>query len=169
MKENRQLIITVLLVLAGIIVSWYLGSRNKAPKMAFVKADELFSGFVMTKELQSNYDNTLSTRQHILDSLAAVIKVSASANNRAQAIEAEKAYLLKKDLFEQQNAELTEKYDHQVWLRIHEYVKQYCEREHIDYLQGMNGNSSLLYAGESHNITTQVLEFMNKSYQEGKQ
>lgn len=169
MKGNRQLIITVLLVLAGVAVSWYLGSRNKAPKMAFVKADELFNGFVMTKELQSNYDNTLSIRQHILDSLAAVVKVAVANNNRNLAMEAEKSYLMKKELFDNQNAELTEKYDNQVWLRIHEYVKQYCEREHIDYLQGMNGNSSLLYAGESYNITTQVLEFMNKSYQEGKQ
>jgi outer membrane protein len=149
---------------------FYLWMGSTASKTAYVKNQVLFNDFKLTKELKSKFENTDNARRHILDSLLLDYKYRASGKkaNPQQLALLERNYYEKKEAFEQQNTELTENYDKQIWTRINQYVKEYCKSKQYDYVFGVSGDGALMYAGESHDITAEVVEYMNTSYDGGK-
>lgn len=163
--NKRDLLLLVIATGVNAILCFAINSYQQPKvRIAYVKADVLFNDFEMTKELKVNYENTVNARRHVLDSLIMLVKVSSKDGNAKLAEAAEKDYFIKKDRFDEQNQELTQQYDDQVWMRINQYVKEYGEKNKIGYLLGANGNGSLMYSAEENDVTKAVLEYMNKSY-----
>lgn len=150
----------------AIFILYYLYS-NENPKVVFVKANVVFSEFEMTKELKSEYENTLGARKHILDSLQAVFRVATLSKDDRLAALVEQQYYRKKELFDEQNSDLTAQYDNQVWLRINQYVKEYCKDKHISYLHAFGEDSYLFYAEDKYNVTEEFLIYINNKYRGG--
>lgn len=54
-----------------------------------------------------------------------------------------------------------------IWKRISSYIKEYAEQNAYDIILGSDQNQTVLYSNEQHNITKEVLVFINTKY-EGK-
>lgn len=165
MNSKPLLIITLIVVLAGTGVCTYL--LSKQPKLAYVKAQMLFNDFAMTKELKAQYENTINARNNQLDSLAAILRVTRDNGNSKLYAQIEREFYLKKEMFDEQNQSLTQKYDEQVWTRINEYVGQYSKKNNYDYLLGLNGDGSVLFGADKNDVTQELLEYMNTAYRGG--
>jgi outer membrane protein len=155
------------LILSSIAIGIYLYNLNiKSSKTAYIKSEILFNEFKLTKELKAKFENIASTRKNILDSLLLDLKYTYSDKRfpREKYLEKEKYYLSRKELFESQNQELTENYDHQIWERINQYIKEFGEHNHYEYIFGAKGDGSLLFASDKNDITKDVTEFMNSRY-----
>jgi len=134
-----------------------------SPKVAYVKADQLFNDFELTKELKVKYSNVENARNAILDSLALNLKVIGNKNSPVfQQIERE--YYIKKESFDNENATLTETYNQQIWTRINQYVSDFSKEKGYDIVLGANGSGSLFYANDKLDITKDVMEYMNTKY-----
>lgn len=135
-------------------------------KTMFIKSEVLFNEFKLTKELKSKFENIASSRKNILDSLLLDLKYSYSDKSlsKEKYLLKEKYYLNRKNLFESQNQELTENYDHQIWARINQYVQEFGEREKFEYILGAKDDGTLLFAKEKNDITKEVIEFINRKY-----
>ena len=93
-----------------------------------------------------------------------IMRIASGNGNKELLARTEKEYHIKKETFDGQNQELTQKYDEQVWLRINQYVKEFGEKKGYDYLLGANGTGSLMYSAEKNDVTKELLEYMNSSY-----
>jgi outer membrane protein len=163
--KKPYLIVFMILISIAVTAIGFLSFYNQK-KVGYVRADVLFSDFKMTKELKEGYENAFNARTNILDSMMLELKKVSLQKDKAQTQQAmEKDYWEKKDLFVEQNEEMTRKYDEQVWLRINQYVKAFSEKEKYDLIMGANGSGSLMYGAPNLDITQQVLEYMNTSYE----
>lgn len=163
MKNKFLLFIALaaMAVAASIATTYFL---QKDRSISYVKADVVFNDFEMTKELKVKLDNTVNARQTILDSIMVIMRIASENGNKELLSRTEKEYYIKKEAFDGQNRELTQKYDEQVWLRINQYVKEFGEKKHYDYLLGANGSGSLMYSSEKNDVTKELLDYMNTSY-----
>lgn len=135
-------------------------------KTVQVDGEIIFNDFIMTKELRTAYENTLNARKSILDSMYISIEQLNQNRSREYDLEGLKMeYLRRKDLYEQQNQELTQKYDEQVWGRIRQYAKEFATINDYAIVLTTNTTTTVLYANENVNVTKAFLEFMNKKYE----
>lgn len=135
-------------------------------KTVQVDGEIIFNDFIMTKELRTAYENTLNARKSILDSMYISIEQLNQNRSREYDLEGLKMeYLRRKDLYEQQNQELTQKYDEQVWGRIRQYAKEFAAINDYAIVLTTNTTTAVLYANENVNVTKAFLEFMNKKYE----
>lgn len=169
MNNNRLLLVLISIVSLCLLVLCYQTYREiNQPRIAYIDAEKVFNEFQMTLELKSKLETTIKARNQILDSLQVPLKISDPQKTDKRIFShLERVYFEKRDLFEQQNQELTEKYDRQVWLRIDQYLKSFGESDKYDFILSTNNNSAIVFAKNSFDITDQVIRFMNESYSNG--
>ena len=156
-------ILSITLSLITLCVFAY--TYNNIPKFSYVKADVIFNDFKMTKELRAKLENTQSLRKNILDSLLVNIKLYTSTSADRRELEMlQKEYVMKKEMFESQNDELSSKYNEEVWTRINQYVKDYSASKGYDYIFMVNAGNTLLYGSTKFDISDEVLNSINKAY-----
>ncbi len=166
MKLTNIVTIAALLLLAA-LGGYNFISLQQQPKIFYVRAEVVFNEFKMTKELKESYEGTQAARANILDSLMLEMKIADLKGNKERLSNLQREYLTKKNMFEEQNQELTNSYDEKVWLRINEYVKQYCQKAGYDILLATSTNGSFMYGGEKYDKTKELMEFMNAAYTGG--
>jgi outer membrane protein len=74
-------------------------------------------------------------------------------------------YLQQKELFDGYSQELTMKYDEQILEQLSQYIKDYGFNNDYDYVFGATGDGNILYGAEPADITEEVIEYINASYQ----
>lgn len=164
MKKINSIIIYFFL--AGIIGYLIFGKSHKA-KVVYVDNIELFSGFHMKTELEKKYSEVESLRKAILDSIYTEIKIKAELKE-ASASESlamlKKEFLMKKELFEKENAETMTNYNTQIWNQLNEYTKQYGKEHGYEFILGANGQGVLMYADDTKNVTKELIQFANAKF-----
>lgn len=164
MKKINSIIIYCFL--AGIIVYLAFGKSQK-DKVVYVDNLELFSGFHMKAELEKKYSEVESLRKAILDSIYTEIKIKAELKE-ASASESlamlKKEFLMKKELFEKENAETMTNYNSQIWNQLNEYTKQFGKEHGYEFILGANGQGVLMYADDTKNVTKDLIQFANAKF-----
>ncbi|MCU0423537.1 MAG: OmpH family outer membrane protein [Bacteroidia bacterium] len=160
--KYKQLIIGFLIALACFMGGWMLTKPNK---VVYVNSEKMFNEFVMTKELKNNLEQTLNTRQNILDSLLALRKTAINYKNMEAAKVFENDYLSKKEMFDEQNQALTLKYDKQIWDRINQYLTDYGRKNGYDFILGKAAEGTILYGNKQHEITEELIQYLNSRYE----
>lgn len=164
MKKANTIIIYTLL--AGII-GYLILSKTRKDKVVYVDNLELFSGFHMKAELEKKYSQVEGIRKAILDSIYTEIKIKAGMKD-ALASESldmlKKEFLLKKELFDKENAETMNNYNSQIWSQLNEYTRQYGKEHGYEFILGANGQGVLMYADDTKNVTKELLQFVNTKF-----
>lgn len=135
--------------------------RPSEGKQAYVLNEELFKGFKGKKILEAKLEKLRTDHKASMDSLNTLIR---SNNNNDQLISAYQESTNKFALLEQ---ELSDKYTADIWKEINKGVAAYGKAHGYDFVLGAAGDGSLMYANEAKNITTAVVEYLNKRYDEG--
>lgn len=143
-------------------------------KTGYVDVITVFEGFEMKKELQIKLEHDLMSKQSSLDSLMFQLQ---SLNNELSAKQSpsneeiqqfqslQNYYMQQKQLLEEYSQDLTSQYDAQILEQLSQYIKDYGQENGYDYVFGATGDGNILYGAAPANITEEVIEYINNSYQ----
>jgi len=169
-KNKYAIQFTFLLIL---FISWIVYDHQTTPKTGFIIIQDVYNGFDMKKEMEQKYNATRLGRDKILDSLDLELKVLAGkieseGQKNISTIERfnvkRQEFIHQKQTFEEDNAALTKQYDQQILTQLNQYLKDFGEKNHFTYIFGNDGNGSLVYAADAKNVTTEVIEYINRKY-----
>jgi len=142
-------------------------------KTAYVNLQEVFDEFKGKKELAVSLQRFENRSRSLLDSLSMDIQVLQRNLPRQKEPQAVLAKLEEKqNLFQKINYEYTNQYQEQekqftdqIWMQINQYVNDYGTAAGYDYVFGINGNGTLMYAAERKNITSEIINYINDRYE----
>lgn len=61
---------------------------------------------------------------------------------------------------------ISEKYTAAIWKDINQYIAEFGKEKHCDFIFGANGNGNLMFANEVHDVTDEVIQYVNKRYED---
>lgn len=161
----RWIGIAMLILLLGGLVGWALGSRQDS-QVAHIQTARVFAEFQMTLELEGKLDNTRQARQTIIENLNFRMQAMQSRRAPLDSLDAIRRELtVKREQFGDDNSVQSEQYTEQIWTQLNQYLQDYCETEGVTYLFGANGTGNLMGADEKHDLTEDVIAFINQKYQ----
>jgi outer membrane protein len=172
-NKNIGVLLVLLFVLNIVFFSWFVYDSMHKPKTGFIFIEEVYSGFLLKKELQGKFEKVSAAKKKILDSLEMSLKQMAAELDVQKKPEQEKLirfnilkedYYKKKDNFTAENQVLSKKYDNQITQQLSQFVADYGKQNGYSYIYGNDGNGSLMYAEDSKNISKEVLKFVNEKY-----
>lgn len=172
MKTILGTFVIILLSLGAFsLISSYI---NPSFRAGYISNGEVYEEFVLKKELESKMKNTKNMRKALLDSMLLELQMTAreiEANRlknddpKVRQFETmRQQYLIKEEQFNSENARLEEQYTDQVWNQLNQYIQDYGKENGYAFIHGAVGNGSLMYGEEKHNITREVIEYVNKKY-----
>jgi outer membrane protein len=154
MKLVYVLIATCFICILGLTL--YVCFYANREKTAYFYNQQVFQSFNGTRELEAKLALQQQQAKKQLDSISYLIQQGrADLSERYQKIAATQS---------QQYQLLSEQYTNDIWKFINENVKKYGNQEGYDYIFGASGNGSLMYAKDSHNITEDIISFVNEKY-----
>ena len=167
-SELRQILITLIAcVLTGVTV--LLITNNNSKKIAVVDAVKLFNSYKMKKELEGKEAAPLQFLNHQVDSL----KNELTARSKTQGSDPKMMQQLY-TVFRQAQARLDQEYqqsnqaiNEQVWKRLNPQIDEYGKKHGLRLIIGANGMGSVLYNDDYYDRTQEVIDFVNKRYDEG--
>lgn len=179
MKLQKPVIIIsaaaiLLFLIAGVSVALY--SSINQPKIAYVQTDKVYNEFTYKKELEAKYDEVITYRKRILDSLeiqinAISVNIQNSTHKREENIQTYQylamQYQEKKKIFEEDNVEMNQKYTEQIWTQLNKYIEEYGKNSNIDFIYGANGAGNIMHANKTYDQTEKLIAYVNERYQGG--
>jgi outer membrane protein len=74
------------------------------------------------------------------------------------------AYFTKEKQYADDNAAQAQQYTDEVWKQLNQYIKEFGIENGYDYIIGANGEGSLMYAKEQHDISKELTLYVNEKY-----
>jgi outer membrane protein len=175
MKNNKPLLIVIVLFILMTGVNIFLLLNKKTGKQAFINTQEVFKNFSYKKELEQKLKTIQTTRQNIMDSLQMELKVLAKqlqlkkgTTEELAVFQAKKeSFFQKKNQFEQDNEKIVKEFDAQILKQLNQYVTDYGQQHGYKYIFGTDGSGNLMYADETESITNDVIAYINERYKGG--
>ena len=179
MSNKKEIIIWLLLIVSLSLGVFSVFNKEKEStlienKIAYVDLTAVFQGFEMKEEIQTKLEADLRTKQSVLDSLMFQLQTlnnqlkSEKRPNETDVLKFEelrKQYISQKETFTLYSEEQTKKYDDQVLSQLTQYIKDYGLKNKYEILLGATGNGTILYGAKQKDITKEVIEYINLSYQ----
>jgi outer membrane protein len=168
----KSIAFIVLLFIAAVATAYYLAERKRT-KVVFVDNIRLFNEFSLKKELEVKLNGIKKVREATLDSMQLYLEMKGKQIDETKKIDntviqdfemVKQQFRLKMKQTDEDNAALTKQYDEQIWKQLNEYVKKYAVENSYDFVLGSSGNGNLMHAGETFDVTTAVVEFVNAAY-----
>jgi len=164
-------------VVLGILILLIMGVCICMPfvikeKIAYVNFMQIYDGFKMKKELEAKLTLSQQARKNFIDSLENDIREmqpSKTDDKLNAVIGYQKKFIEEKYReFEEMNQKQADDYQKQILLQINTYVKEFGKLNKYQYILGANGEGTLMYAEESKDISTEVIQFINNRYEGSK-
>lgn len=160
------------IVFAYLIVLSVLTYQNRS-KTGYIIIEEVYNKFELKKELEKQFNSIKTERKKILDSLELDLKLYDSKLRKMIKVGSEAAslfetkkevYYQKAKQFEEDNNQTSSQFDKEILMQLNQYVKDYGKEKKYDYIFGNDNNGSLMHATEKNNITSEVVDYINKKY-----
>jgi outer membrane protein len=160
---------TVIILIIGFLAYQHFTGHVKT---GYILIQDVYNQFELKKDLQKKYENSHSSRKRILDSLGADIRML------GQKIDAEKGkdtsdlgvfrrkriyYYNNKQRLDQDDSAQMKQYDDQILSQLNQYVKDYGNENHYQYIFG-NTAGSIMQADETLNLTAPITQYVNERY-----
>lgn len=140
-----------------IMMSYLIGCESgHSSKTAYIQNQYVFDAYAGTKEIQQEFAQLKKRHQYELDSIVLYYQGD-SINQRM-------IYTRLAQQYQQQEAEYSERKTTQLWHQVNEYIKEYGDKHGYDYIFGAVGNGSLMYVAEKHDISEEVVKYLNQRY-----
>lgn len=150
---------TILLIVNFILVA-VLGAivfTHESEKKAYIINQEVFDGFEGKLALEKELSALKTAHKQWLDSVNLEI---VEKGNRSII----QLYQQQAAAFVSEEERLSGKFTADIWQLINQYTGEYGKKNGYDFIYGATGNGSLMYAGESNNITKELILFINDRY-----
>lgn len=159
-------------IICLVFLSLFIYHSYFTTKIAYVDIPKVFNAFEMKKELQEKYKKTEIIRKRVLDSLSLELqilskKIRADEKNKDLVYEFDlkrEDFFKRKNLIEQDNANLSSQYDKQILEQMSQYMLDYGKKHGYDLILGADGNGTLMYANEKMNISEVITKYVNDRY-----
>jgi len=172
------MIVMALLVIgvAGSLIFSFWEHSHKS-KTGYIIIGEVYSSFDLKKESEKKFTEVKNYRKKILDSMAFTLRIMAKKidGEKAKNKEDVDSYNQKREefyqrqkTFDEDNKQLTAKYDQEILTQLNQYVKDYSKENGYEYVFGNGGDGSLMYGDDAHNLTKEIIDYVNKKYKGGK-
>ena len=134
-------------------------------KVAWLNVSEVYNDFQLKKDLEKKLEKQKQTHTNSLDSVEYEINLMSASKANPETLELKKkVYFKMKQHFEMETEKLRADYQTQIFNQINQYVKDYAEQHHYNYIWGANGEGTLMYAVDNQNITTKIKTYVNNRY-----
>lgn len=161
----------ILIFSLGITAGWGIVTWDKS-KTVYVKTDQLFEAFALTKSFKAKLENTEQSRVSILEDM--------ELNARTLAYKAEKGInpkqsrdslevlvqtiAAKRAQFTEDNQSEAEKYNQQIWTQLNQYIQDYCSEHGYNFVLGTDGKGALMAANPTLDHTDDIIAFANAQF-----
>lgn len=165
---------TIIWVLLGLLVLSQIYSfvSKQETKISYVNWVELFDGFQMKEELESDYQAKIAVGKKELDSLSLSLQVmderwkrdttNMSLLDTLKTMWGRYQQLSKK--VEQISVDVKAEYDAQIQKQMMQYLKEFGEEKDYDLLLGVMDESGVIYSKDNYQATSEALSYINKKY-----
>ncbi len=170
MKRNTVLTIGSFVVIAiALLLISAVGVQQE--KYAYIENENVFSEFKLTEEYRIKFEKIEQARQSILDSLELQIQIRKASlpeypNDSSLAILQQQLfnYEQTKARFTEQNQTLSNQYNEVIWNQLNSYIQNYGEEKGYEMIFGASGAGNVMYARGSMNITEELIQYVNNSF-----
>jgi outer membrane protein len=147
-------------------------SCNKSQKIGYINIKSVFNDFEYKKELEKELNVVKNNRKFMLDSLQTNLKIMVNKINQdksnkdliAEYQTLREIYLDKKAMFEDEEAEMVRQSDEKIIRQLNSYVKSYGKENNYSVIYGATGNGSIMYGDSSLDLSSTIVEYINKKY-----
>ncbi len=162
-------LLMVLLISGGGI--WFY-HKQCGTRMAWVNFNKVYDEFLYKKELEQKFNQAQQARKKMVDSLELDLKMLyGQIKDKGGNTEKEELFELKRRQFLEQKNRLDEdgannqrSFQEQILNQLNQYVKDFGEENEYTVILGADGSGSVMYAKQGIEITTDVINFINKKY-----
>jgi len=164
----------IVIAILSMGVSLYLFAT--APQNAYIDIPKVYEAFLLKKELAAKFENTRNARQQVLDSLKLKLQVlkhhiddPGSENEQKEYQQILQEYYSQEERFAQDNQTQSNQYNDQVITQLNQYVADFGEKNNYDIIFGANSDGSIMYAKNVHDISEDIISYINMRYEGGAQ
>jgi len=166
MKEGRILFISFLMCIASGSVFYWMAERQHK-KIAVVDAVKLFDQFNMKKEMEAREKTKLELLNKRVDSITTELQLAKASQNEDAIKRLSYTYNYIKGSMENEFKQSNRDINEQVWKRLNPALDEYGRKHNLHLIIGANGMGSVLYNDEYYDLTSELIKFVNKKYEEG--
>lgn len=162
-SKNKIIIGTVIVGLSAGVLLYFLLPNEKSVRSKVVVIDnyKVFEEFQMKKDYDSKIEADFMHDKNSLDSIGMLINQTKDEND---ANKLKKEFVLRKNLFDKQFNDLSQKYTKEVYARLNIYLKEYGNKHDIDVIIGSNSSGNVMYVKDGIDITEDLIKYINKEY-----
>ena len=158
MKKAVIALFALSLLSLGLSIYMFLSPRSDK-QIVYADAIQLFNGYKYKTDLEKASQASLNRLKAELDSAGVIYKVN-PADPRAQQL-----MMVKEQQFKQEYDRMNKDINQKVWERLNPLIQAYGKEHHIDMLIGANGMGTLLYASDKKDMTADLIQYVNKTYE----
>ena len=139
--------------------------EDKQPEVVYVDNVAVFQKFNLSKDLNTLHQKELNIQKNKVDSLVKLLQVQPEETPNEQL---QRQFVFENNKLQEMGQYFSKDVSQQVWTRINAYMKQYGDLNNYTIIIGTQGNGTIMYGKDKHNITEEFIVFANNKY-EGKQ
>lgn len=156
MSKNLLFLINFSLLVA---LGAYIFFREAPGKKGYILNHEVFNGFAGKQELENKLNVVKAQHKAWADSVILLLQTKESQSLL-------KVYQDNLANFQLQEQELSQRYTSDIWKQINHYLAEFGKEKGYVFIFGASGDGNLMYADDTHNITMEVVTFINMKYKE---
>lgn len=155
----RDLLLSLNFIVIVALGGYTFYNQSQEDKKVFILNQRVFNEFEGTRQLETKLEQLKRTHQQNLDSLGYFLKVESSETLMLKYEDLNRQYTLDEKA-------ISEKYTAAIWKDINQYIAEFGKEKHCDFIFGANGNGNLMFANEVHDVTDEVIQYVNKRYED---
>jgi outer membrane protein len=157
MKE-RIVLYTLIFIVSAFTFYNYVEGRKA--KHGFIINQKVFEGFKGKSLLEQRFQDKIKTHKHTLDSIANLINASSNDLLKEKYNDLESKFRLEEE-------EIYNNYSSDIWKQINLNVENFGREKGYRFIYGATGNGNLMYGDSTNDLTEEVINYINKKYEEG--
>lgn len=152
-------------VITGVAICVVCSGKDK--KVTVVDAVKLFNQFNMKKELEENAKAKMKVIRRKTDSVKNKLRMASGVKNEKEVEQLTNILNSMSDALDEEYNRSNEEISSLVWKRLNPLIDKYGKQHGTHLIIGANGMGSVLYMDEHYDVTDDVIQFVNKKYEEG--
>lgn len=164
---------TTVFVLILLLAGWIYFGKEKNTKVGFIDLAKTFSEFELKKDLEAKYKTEIKGRKIELDSLGFSLKkeeIDLEGLQKTDQIKVDnflsrkKKYFELLKTFEEESIKTNTEYDTQIYKQLNQFVEEFGKEKEYAIIYGSSGNGNIMFGSKSHDLTDEVIKYINKKY-----
>lgn len=157
----KKVLVVIVAVVAVQLTATWLFIRSGEKKVVYADAIRLFNEYKFKLDLEKSTSQRLSQLKAELDSVGVIYKTN-PGNPDAQQLMA-----VSQQQFTEQYQLINKDINEQVWSRLNPIIQKFGKDRGLDLMIGANGMGTVLFASESRDITSDLVQYVNQNYEKG--